>query len=216
MSRRELTYWLESSKPSGARSKSKRKPILGFGINDAEYCTNQIIDGVKVMCPAYLCWKHMLHRCYSKKFLDKNNTYHGVSVCREWLVFSSFRDWWLTNSVDGWHLDKDILGTGKIYSPDSCIFVPAWVNCITLDRKKMRGKFAIGASFKVTHGSFEAYCRNPIEDKKEFLGYFESDTEAHKAWLNRKIEIVTSLKKELDLIDCRLFDRIVDIVMSAK
>lgn len=57
------------------RSMSKRKPVFGLGINDANYK----VTG----CPYYKKWTNMLMRCYCKTYLDKNPSYEGSSVSEE-------------------------------------------------------------------------------------------------------------------------------------
>ncbi|MGG7348372.1 hypothetical protein ACQ7CM_24445, partial [Escherichia coli] len=56
-----------------------------------------------------------------------NINYSTVTICDDWYRFSDFYYWYVENVVDGWHLDKDILG-GNEYSPSNCIFVPREVN----------------------------------------------------------------------------------------
>lgn len=73
----------------------------------------------------------MLKRCY-----DKNNKNYrlyggrGVTVCDEWRNnYQTFLDWCLNNGwKKGLHLDKDIKGNSKLYSPDTCIFVTPMEN----------------------------------------------------------------------------------------
>ena len=67
-------------RPSNSRSAAKRRLILGVGINDADYMIEVRIDGKRLVCPAYRAWKHILRRCYCKKFLSENKTYIGVKV----------------------------------------------------------------------------------------------------------------------------------------
>lgn len=80
-------------------------------------------------------WRNMLSRCYDPRH-DKYAYYggKGVSVCDRWLVFYNFqRD---ARKLEGWEekaapgsnwgeyqLDKDIKGTGFIYSLESCVWV---------------------------------------------------------------------------------------------
>ena len=76
----------------------------------------------------------MYNRCYSKAFQESHPWYKGCTVCDEWLDpehgLGRFAKWCNENYyiVEGegtTQLDKDILIPGnKIYSPDTCIFVP--------------------------------------------------------------------------------------------
>lgn len=95
--------------------------MFGVGINDVKEYTK----GTK----PYLVWKSMLARCYSDYTRRTNPAYDGCSVCEEWLTFSNFRNWFFDNYRDGMQLDKDIIVPGnKVYSPETCCFVPQEVN----------------------------------------------------------------------------------------
>ena len=193
-----------------------RKLVYGAGINDVDYCTQPKIDGKQVMCPAYRAWKGMLQRAYSKKYHAMYQTYVGVVVCNEWLNLSSFRNWWLANQVDGWQLDKDILSDDGVYSPNGCLFVPAWLNSFTLSNSPARGEFPIGVSFHNRDRIFMARCRNPMACRDEHLGHFDDPYDAHIAWLTRKLALALEMKPKMDDIDLRVYPRVVEIIRSAK
>ena len=194
----------------------RRRPMYGRGLNDAKYKTKPKIDGVVVKCPAYASWSNMLKRAYDKKFHANQSTYAGVSVCDEWHSLSAFRLWWLENHVDGWHLDKDIVCDSRTYSPDTCIFVPRWLNNFTIDSGSARGDWPIGVSFRSDIGKFASHCNNPILMKFEHLGHFDNPIDASKAWLTRKLEIALELKPQMDGIDIRIYPRVVEIIGRSK
>jgi hypothetical protein len=72
---------------------------------------------------AYQTWVNMIKRCYSSSYQYKNPTYRGCTVNKKWHCFQDFAPWFYSNYIEGYHLDKDIIGTGKEYSPSNCIFV---------------------------------------------------------------------------------------------
>lgn len=207
--------YLRNNFPVNAKSRAFRRPAHGLGINDADYITNPAIDGKRVRCPAYATWAHMLDRAYCPKYQSNKPTYAGVTVFKEWLSFSAFRSWWITHQVDGWELDKDLLGDSREYGPESCIFVPQWLNKFTIDRAASRGNCPIGACWRKVAGKYQAYCNHPF-GKLEYLGYFTNADDAHAAWLARKLEIAAELKKHIDEIDVRIYPRVVEIIQSAK
>ena len=54
-------------------------------------------------------------------------------------------------------LDKDILFKGnKVYSPETCCFVPHAVNTLFLNGKKNRGDFPLGVHFDKSKGKYRA------------------------------------------------------------
>lgn len=212
----ERTLLMEELFKSTESSKSKRGLVNGFGINDAEYITQPRINGRQVVCPAYQDWVSIIKRAHSKKAQERNPTYIGVVVCDEWMSFTSFRSWWIENQVDGWQIDKDILGNGYLYSPSSCIYIPSWLNTFIIDSGSARGNFKIGVHLYKASGKYASQCNNPISKKREHLGYFEHEDDAYVAWLTRKLEIASYLKIKMDEIDYRIYPRVVEIIMKAR
>jgi hypothetical protein len=107
----------------------------------------------------YLIWKGILERCYNEKTLKRCPTYKDVTVCEEWHNFQNFAEWfeenwkpWMDNT---WHLDKDILAIGnKVYSPETCAFVPQEINNLfksfTKDNGLPTGVYKSGKKFIIT------------------------------------------------------------------
>ena len=99
----------------------------------------------------YKTWQSMLQRCYDLKYHEKQPTYIGCEVCDEWLNFQNFARWYYDNyyEIDGerMELDKDILIKGnKVYSPQTCVFVPQCINSLFTKRDNCRGNLPIGVS----------------------------------------------------------------------
>lgn len=189
--------------------------VYGFGVNDADYVVKPMVNGKRVACPAYDAWKNMLARCYSKKCHSMWPTYIGVSVCEEWRSFMAFREWWLNNHIDGWQLDKDLLGDGRKYSPSTCMYVPSWINSFNNNCGSARGDLPIGVNYHKQSGKYQARCSHPF-GKHEQLGLFDDKYEAGSAWLNRKLEIAAELKSMMDDIDARIYGLVVGIILKAK
>lgn len=186
-----------------------KRLIFGVARNDADYAiTSRVIteDGkVKLLvCPYYVTWYEMIRRCYSKRYQSLQPTYVGGEVCKEWLLFSNFRKWmaeqqWqefdeVKNETVKLQLDKDILSgekRGKLYSPETCLFIPKILNTFLVDCAASRGKYPLGVSWHVRDEVFQAQVRNPFTDKYEGLGYYSSAEEAQKAYIKRKKEMAT-------------------------
>lgn len=95
---------------------------------------------------------------------------------------------------EGKQLDKDLLIEGnKIYNQDACVFVTRVVNSFTIDRGNDRGEWMIGVHWHKGTSKFMSQCSNPFTKKREHLGYFTKELEAHQAWLNRKLELAHKL-----------------------
>jgi hypothetical protein len=117
--------------------------VYGVGVNDL----NQIVQVNGKILPTYRCWRDMLKRCYSAKALIKNLTYIGCSVSEEWKTLSNFKEWYDANYRECFELDKDILYPGnKIYSADTCCFVPHYLNSLLIDCGASRGDLPLGVT----------------------------------------------------------------------
>lgn len=213
-----LSEWIRCNYPATPYGINRRKLVSSIGINDADYTTQPSINGEQIHCPAYTAWKCILKRSYGTDNEYPHVAYEDVTVCAEWLVFSNFRAWWIDNYVDGWQLDKDILISGsKIYSPESCIYIPQRLNAFITDRSRERGKYKIGVVWHKRIGKFQARCCNISSlSKRDYLGYFETEHEAYNAWLKRKLEIASELKPEMDSIDNRIYPNVIEIIKNMK
>lgn len=160
--------------------------VYGIGINDSNYPVKPTIDGRILICPFYQTWKSMLSRCYSTKYLQRRPTYKDCQVCKEWLTFSSFKVWMENQDWKDKQLDKDILGDGKLYSPETCCFVENWLNCLISERTDYRGKYPLGVT--VHRNKFLAQMR--VNGRTKYLGIFDDPHKAHLAYVEAKIKHV--------------------------
>lgn len=185
------------------RPKNK-KLVCSVGINDADYDVQKFetigyADGKQKRkkvwaCHYYQTWRNMLVRCYSDKYQEKRPTYAGCTVSDDWLTFSNFKTWMEKQEWEGKHLDKDLLFEGnKVYSHEACVFVTQTVNSFTTDSGAARGEWLIGVCWRKDLGKFHSKCCNPFTKKREHLGYFTCEQEAHQAWLRRKLELAHDL-----------------------
>ena len=184
----------------------KEKLVQDVGINDADYIvaikeTIGYENGKQKqklvwICPFYKKWESMLKRCYSTKYQENYPTYEGCSVCEDWLVFSNFKHWMENQDWEGKELDKDLLIMGnKVYSPQVCVFVDQKINSFIIEPRASRGEYMIGVYWHKEKKRFRAQCRDG-SGKNKHLGYFDTELEAHKAWLAFKLEQAKILAAE--------------------
>lgn len=164
-----------------------RRLIQGIGINDADYVVNPIVNGNRIPCPFYRCWQGMLHRCYSAATQSRQPTYIGCKVCDEWKYFMAFKSWMETQDWKDKELDKDLLGNGKLYSPDNCVFISQALNKLFTDSGASRGEHPIGVYWEKIDKKYSA--RVAIDGKRKRLGLFANPDDAHAAWYKAKLEI---------------------------
>lgn len=193
-----------------------KNKVRGFGVNDAEY-TVQVkrkIEGKVVqiwICPYYRKWMDMLNRANSVKYQNAQPTYEGTSVAEEWTLFSNFKSWMETKVWEGLDLDKDILVEGnKVYSPDTCVFVPKYLNNLFLSVNSKRGDYPLGVYREKETSKFRASVRTR-DGRQKTLGRFLSAAEAHKAWQLAKIAEINETLNKYKLepyFDQKVFDAI--------
>lgn len=86
---------------------------------------------------AHVTWLAMIKRVYHKDPANPLPTYVDCSVHPSWHLYSGFKQWFDANHVAGYQLDKDILQPGnKTYSPDTCVFVPHFINQAVVWKRK--------------------------------------------------------------------------------
>jgi hypothetical protein len=171
---------------------TKNKLVHGVGLND--YDGPVKINYVHIL--SYDRWKQMLGRCYSDKWQTSHPTYIGCSVCEEWKIFSVFKQWFDENYIEGFELDKDILVEGnKIYGPNTCRFIPNYLNTILNDCRSSRGDFPMGVyECKPNKGNgtittkYRARCSNA--HGKRLTKVFKTIPEAQSWYSATKHQIV--------------------------
>lgn len=127
----------------------------------------------------YMAWEHLLKRCYDAYFINyKRLTYKDCTVCSEWHNYQNFAKWYEENYYECNNeimcLDKDILyKNNKVYSPETCIFVPNRINVLFTKSDAKRGEYPIGVHYRFKkveqyeYHYLEVACSILIENKKK-------------------------------------------------
>lgn len=159
--------------------------VWRIGFNDKKYPS---YDGDSLL-KEYEIWKSMLKRCTEKEWL-RHPTYTGATCSDNFKSYSFFYEWCNRqvgfNSRDEkgvrWCLDKDILVRGnKLYSENTCVFVPQRINKLLVKHLARRGDYPIGVVYNPKHGKFSAKCKNGFGETKG-LGTYGTKEEAFKAY----------------------------------
>lgn len=159
----------------------------------------------------YRAWSSMLQRCYDEKLHIKRPRYKGCKVVEEWHNFQVFAKWFDDNyyEIEGQTmcLDKDILNKGnKIYSPETCVFVPQNINTIIVKSDSIRGDLPIGISFHKSSNKYQAKCKNSF-GKDVYLGIFETTKEAFSTYKKYKEKLIKEVAEiHIDRIPKRLYN----------
>ena len=183
--------------------------IYGFGIIGSEEMMN---DGKKLK--SYNHWSYMIRRCYSDEFNSKHVSYKGCTVCKEWQYYSNFKQWFNKNyyeiNEEKMCIDKDILiKRNKIYSPETCIFVPNNINVLFVKRILLRGDYPIGVHYDNERNKYQAQCNNGNGEIQN-LGRFESSIIAFESYKKYKEALIKKIANDyIDKIPNILYEAMV-------
>lgn len=178
------------------------KLVCNVGFNSGKYPATK--DG-KIL-KEYDVWRQVLVRCYDPKYQKKKPSYIGCSVSENFKNFTYFYEWarqQIGFGQENYHLDKDLLIKGnKLYSEDTCLFLPQELNSLLLSNKAVRGSLPIGVC--AHNGKFLAQClRKPAS---HHVGVFDTPELAFLAYKEAKeTYIKLQAEKWKALIDPRAF-----------
>ena len=163
--------------------------VYGVGIVGTKY---PISEG-GVHTKEYGLWKNMLRRCYSDTYKKKYPTYIDCKCSENFKSYEYFYEW-CNEQIGfgniGFELDKDLLVKGnKVYSEDSCIFIPTEINTLLVKRAASRGEHLIGVYWHSKNKAFVARV-NKSKGGSEYLGLFNTEIEAFKAYKKAKESFV--------------------------
>lgn len=174
--------------------------------------SNQIAKGKAKATRESSLWWSMVQRCTpGNPMQNKSPTYSGCTVSDNFKDFQYFANWcnnqigFLDKDEAGrfFEIDKDLLSTTKIYSEDTCCFVPKEINSFFAKNKKNRGEYLVGVGWHTPSKRFRARCGG-VE-----LGKFETEMEAYLTYKQCK----EALAKQLALkYNARLDPRVIDVL----
>ena len=141
----------------------------------------------------YKIWHGMLRRCYDSKYQEKYSTYKGCNVENNWLNFQHMGEWIENNYYEvlgeTMCLDKDILCKGnKVYSSESCIFVPQRINTLFTKRDNSRGDNPIGVHPNLS-GNYQVRCSDGFGEQI-YLGTYSTEEQAFQVYKQYKEKVI--------------------------
>ena len=188
--------------------------VHGVGITGTKYPIT--VNGIQTK--EYDLWKGMLRRCYSDSLKKKNPTYIGCEVSDKFKSYEYFYEWCNRQIGFGnqnWQLDKDLLIKGnKVYSENTCVFIPAEINLVLTKRTASRGEHLIGVYWHKTSKVFVARV-NKNKRGSEYLGSFKTEIEAFNAYKKAKENYIKELaNKWKGQIDDRAYEALMNYEVS--
>ena len=158
------------------------KLLFGNGYNDRKY---QVFKN-KRPTREYDLWHSMLKRCYDKKTHLVRPTYKNTEMSEKFKSYTYFHEWCQEQigfSNTNFSMDKDLITKGnKIYSEDSCLFVPYDINGCLTKADDVRGDYPIGVHFSVRNKINPYKAEISIRKKKISLGYYDCPIKAFNAY----------------------------------
>ena len=186
--------------------------VHGVGVTGTKYPIT--VDDV--ITKEYDLWHNMLQRCYNGAFKKKRPTYEGCEASENFKYYEYFYEWChkqIGFGNQGWHLDKDLLVKGnKVYSEDSCVFLPQEINSLLIKSNTSRGEYLIGVCWDKVKNAFKAQVRKN-KGKSEHLGLFKTELEAFNAYKTAKEAFV---KEQANKWKGKIDDRAYEALMSYK
>lgn len=185
--------------------KDTRKRLSILGVDG--YARTYKEDGKTILTLEASYHHNMMTRATNENYKLKFPTYKDVSVSENFKNFKFFAEW-CNNQVGfgelGWVLDKDTLIEGnKIYSENTCLFIPALINNYFVKRSKLRD-LPTGVSWSQSENCYKVYCAN-LNGKNKTLGRFSDIEEASEVYRSYKNGLASILlDKYADEIDTRL------------
>ncbi len=184
--------------------------VFGVGIIGVKYPVSE--GGVHTK--EYELWKSVLQRCYSDTYKKKYPTYKGCEVSDNFKSYEYFYEWCnkqIRFSNQSWQLDKDLLVKGnRVYSEDSCVFLPQEINKVLTKSDKTRGKHPIGVSWHKRDKAFKATVRKN-KGGQNHLGYFNTELEAYNAY---KIAKEAFVKEQANKFKSQIDQRAYNALMN--
>ena len=191
------------------------KLVYGVGLNDRKYSSRVN----KLNTKEYSLWLTMLQRCYDEKVWARHQTYKDCAVSENFKNYSFFYEWCqgqvgFGDVDDGCHqfqLDKDLLIKGnKVYSEDTCVFLPQEINKMLLKNERKRGDYIIGVCYDSVRNKFRAKLTK-VNKKYNYLGRFNTEIEAFNAYkVAKELYIKELAEKWKDKIDTRAYNALMN------
>ena len=186
--------------------------VFGVGSNDGKYPAK--VSGKTTK--EYNLWGGLLERCYCLKLQKKRPTYIGCSVSENFKSYSYFHEWvqqQIGFGQKGFELDKDLIFKGnKLYSEETCLFLPSQLNGLLTTRKADRGILPVGVS--ANGKAFQADC---CTDKTSlrYLGRFNTPELAFQAYKQAKEAFIKrQAEKWRAFIDPRAYEALIAYTIS--
>lgn len=186
--------------------------VYGVGVKGMKYPAKKD----KKHLIEYKVWASMLMRCYSKSAVVRKPCYDDCTVSDNFKSYTFFYEWCHEQAGFGnkdengrvWQLDKDLLiKRNKVYSEDTCLFIPKEINTVLLARERDRSPTGIGNFYDGS--AYVVQCST--KGKQRVLGRFKTQQEALMAYKTfKEWYIKTIAEKWKGIVDDRVYQTLIN------
>ena len=180
--------------------------VCGVGINDGKY--------PREGSTTYNVWAGMITRCYNASVLKRKPSYEMCKVSNNFLNYTYFHEWCLKQvgyDKENYRLDKDLLSgkLDKIYSEDTCCFVPVEINNAIVKPYQRKNNRPLGVGFCKRTNKFKVEVS--VNGKTKFIGRYSCQHEAFLAYKQAKeIHLKSLANKYKDQVDPRVYEALMN------
>ena len=162
---------------------------------------------------AFISWKNMIRRIYNG-YGRFAKCYENCVICEEWLDYGVFKNWYENQRGCGlkYELDKDLLGNGKLYSPETCCLLPRELNRMISDRKTKNRELPTGVK-RSGKRFFAQALIGTAEKTYIYLGNFDTQEEAsnaYKAFRKKRIAETAQFYYDKGELDERAYNSLIN------
>jgi len=191
--------------------KYKTLKIQGVG-----YVPIEIGYGYNESPVEFRVWLAMIYRCYSTT--DRLYRLYGdCEVCENWKYYDKFEEWYKKQVGYGlgYDIDKDLLGNGKYYSPETCCLLPHKLNSMIVSRESNDRELPTGVN-KRGNRYYARACTGGDGRKSISLGAFDTPEEAsnaYKAFRKKRIAETAQVYYDKGELDERAYNALINFNM---
>lgn len=157
----------------------------------------------------YDLWYGMLQRC------KRGGAYENCVVCEEWKLYSNFKKWFDENYIEGYAMDKDLFSNGKkIYSPETCCFIPASLNTmLAIAKKRENGRPTCVYSSDTKSERYRTHFT--YKNKRVHVGSYNTKEEAFNSYADVKEALIKQEAEKL-YSEGKITDRVYNRLLNLK
>ena len=165
---------------------------------------------------AFISWKSMIRRIYNG-YGRFAKCYENCVICEEWLDYGVFKNWYENQRGCGlkYELDKDLLGNGKLYSPETCCLLPRELNSMIVSRVSKNRELPTGVK-RSGKRFFAQALIGTAEKTYIYLGNFDTPEEAsnaYKAFRKKRIAETAQVYYDNGELDERAYNALINFNM---